>query len=141
MITMNAPNLPPRLPSSDAIEAAHALIALITDPAAAKANLDAILAAKASLDEATAANTAAAKEAQDAAAALAGVQAQAADLAAREAALASERTRLDVASGAIADRDEAVKLKEQASDRRAAEIEARAKALDDRLEAYRKALA
>ena len=81
MITMNAPNLPPRLPSSDAIEAAHALIALITDPAAAKANLDAILAAKASLDEATAANTAAAKEAQDAAAALAGVQAHAADLA------------------------------------------------------------
>ena len=68
MLTMNSP-LPPKLASSDTIEAMHALLTVIGNPELAKANLDAILAAKAALDEATAANTAAAKEAQDAGAA------------------------------------------------------------------------
>ena len=67
-------------------------------------------------------HAAAKKSADDAAAALAGVQAQAATVAEREAALVSAQRRLDVASGAIAERDAAVKAKEEASDKRAAEI-------------------
>jgi hypothetical protein len=52
MLTMNSP-LPPKLASSDTIEAMHALLAVIGNPELAKANLDALLAAKAAIDETT----------------------------------------------------------------------------------------
>ena len=99
MLTMNSP-LPPKLASSDTIEAMYALLAVIGNPELAKANLDALLAAKAAIDEATTQHDAAKKAADDAASALAGVQAQAADFEAREAALSAAQTALAVASSA-----------------------------------------
>ena len=45
MLTMNQP-LPPKLASSDTIEAMHALLTVIGNPAAAQANLDALMAAR-----------------------------------------------------------------------------------------------
>ena len=140
MITL-APTLPPAPLSDDALKLCASLLQICADPVASKSRLDELSAATAALRTAIDEHAAAKKSADDAAAALAGVQAQAATVAEREAALVSAHTRLDVASGAIAERDAAVKAKEEASDKRAAEIDARAKALEDKLAAYRQALA
>lgn len=141
MISMNAPNLPPTALADDALKLCAAILAVASDPSATAARL-------AELNEATAAyrsvidEHASAKVAADAAAAgLADLQQREQNLADRENALIAQQTRLNVSAGAISDRDEQLKLREAVSDKRAAEIEARAKALDDRLAAYRQALA
>jgi hypothetical protein len=69
---MNLNTLPPPSPSGDAIAAAYALIALITDPAAAQARLEEL--------------NAASKQYRAAIAEHAGVSAQAAEVAAAQAA-------------------------------------------------------
>jgi uncharacterized protein (DUF3084 family) len=140
MISM-APNLPPATLTDEAMKLCASLLAMAADPRGTKARLDELTAATAAyrsvIDE-----HAAAKVAADAAAAgLADLQQREQNLADRENALIAAQTRLNVSSAAIADRDQAVKEKEAASDKRKQEIAARAKALDDRLAAYRQALA
>jgi len=56
---------PPPLPSSDAIQAAYAVFAVIADPAVAKAQLDQLVAHIEEIRAATAEHEAAAKRAED----------------------------------------------------------------------------
>jgi hypothetical protein len=140
MISM-APNLPPVTLTDEAMKLAAALLQIAADPTGTKNRLDELSTATAALRTEIDGHAAAKKSADDAAAALADVEQRARDLASREDALIASQTRLNVASGAIADRDEAVKLKEAAYDKRAADLDAKEKALADKLEKYRQALA
>jgi uncharacterized protein (DUF3084 family) len=73
--------------------------------------------------------------------ALSDVEQRARDLATREDALIASQTRLNVASGALASRDEALKSKEAAYARREDDLAKRVAELDRRVESYRAALA
>ena len=141
MIGMNQISLPPPQLTDDALRLAGTLLAICADPIASKNRLDELTAATATLRDAIAQHDAA-KVATDAAAtALADLQQREQNLADRENALIAAQTRLNVSAGAIADRDEAVKLKEAASDRRAAALDAREQALAAKAEQWRAALA
>jgi chromosome segregation ATPase len=140
MISSMAPNLPPVTLTDDAMKLCATILAVAADPKGTKGRLDELSKATTALRDAIAQHQTAKKQADDAAAALADVEQRAHNLASREDDLIASQTRLNVSAGAIADRDEAVKLKEQASDRRAGEIDARARALEDKLAAYRAAL-
>ena len=139
---MNSPSMPPPVPLSDeAMKLAAVLLAVAADPAGTKSRLDELNAATTTLRAEIDAHAQMKAQAETATAALADTQQRAQELAAREDALIRDSARLQAASAAIQDRDQTVKDRESASDRRVAEIEARAKALDDRLAAYRQALA
>ena len=140
MISM-APSLPPVTLTDEAMKLCAALLAIAADPSGTKARLD-------ELDAATAAyrsvidEHAAAKVAADAAAAeLADLQQREQNLADREAALTASQTELPGGERCECGQRPALKEREAESDRRSAEIDAKAKALDDRLAAYRQALA
>jgi uncharacterized protein (DUF3084 family) len=141
MITMNAPSLPPAPLTDDALKLAAALLQIAADRKGTKGRLDELNKATTALRAAIAEHDAAQKQAEDAAGALADVEQRARDLASREDALIASQTRLNVSAGALASRDEAVKAKEVASDKREMELAARSKALEDKLAAYRAALA
>jgi hypothetical protein len=137
---MNTPTLPPAALTDDSMRLAAALLQLCADPEAAKSRLDELNTATTTLRAAIDEHAAAKTQVETATAGLADLQQREQNLADRENGLIAAQTKLNVSSAAIEARDQ-TKLRESASDRRAAEIEARAKALDDRLAAYRQALA
>jgi hypothetical protein len=117
------------------------LLQLCADPNAASARLTELATQMQELRDAIAQHDAA-KVATDAAAAgLADLQQREQNLAAREDGLLKATTQLSVANHANASREDGLNAREQALDRRQAEIDARAKALEDKLAAYRQALA
>ncbi len=92
------------------------------------------------LRDAIAEHNAAAERANAAASAAADVERRAGELDQRAADLANERTRVDVAAGAIGDRAAALTTREQAFEKREADLVAKEQALTDRIEKYRSAL-
>ena len=141
MIGMNTPSLPPVTLTDEAMKLCAALLQIAADPTGAQARLTeldtATKAYRAVIDE-----HAAAKVAADAAAAgLADLQEREQNLASREDSLLKASTQLSVANHANASREDSLNAREQTLDRRQAEIDARAKALEDKLAAYRQALA
>jgi len=135
------PPLPPSALTDDAMRLAAALLQIAADPGGTKKRLSDLNAATAALRDAIAQHDDAKTQADAAAAGLADIQQREQNLADRENALIAQQTRLNVASGAIADRDEQLKLRETAFDKRQVELAAKEQALADRLEKYRKALA
>jgi chromosome segregation ATPase len=141
MMTNLTPPLPPVTLTDEAMKLAATLLQICADPIASKSRLDElsaqIAAVRSAIDEHAAAKT----QAETAAAALADVEQRSRDVASREDSLLKATTQLSVANHANASREDSLNLREQSLDRRQAEIEARAKALDDRLASYRQALA
>jgi hypothetical protein len=140
MISM-APSLPPSVPRDEAILGALSLLSALGNAQNTAATLTQMVEHKQAIDAATAENNAAAAAAAAAQAELANLQERERLVTEREAAVGAAQTQLQVASAANVARDQALKDREAESDKREAEITARAKALHDRLEAYRKALA
>jgi hypothetical protein len=131
----------PPTPSAPVLEQLHQLLAVLANPALAQAHLDA-------LEEAHAQNVASAAELAAERERLTNAQARETDLKEREQALAGvansqERTatQLANAAAAVADREQKVAALEAAAAARAEDLDKREKALADRLETYRKALA
>ena len=106
------PSLPPVTLTDDALRLAAALLQLCADPAGTKAWLDELNTATTTLRSAIDAHAQMKTQAETATAALADVERRAKELAAREDALIASQTRLNVASGALARRDEALRSKE-----------------------------
>ena len=135
------PSLPPVTLTDDALRLAAALLQLCADPAGTKAWLDELNTATTTLRSAIDAHAQMKTQAETATAALADVERRAKELAAREDALIASQTRLNVASGALARRDEALRSKEAAHAQREADLAKRIAELDRRVESYRAAFA
>jgi chromosome segregation ATPase len=135
------PPLPPATLTDDAMKLAASLLQICADPLAAKSRLDelseATVALRSAIDEHAAAKT----QAETATAALADVERRARDVAAQADALASERTRLDVASSANAARAQSLDDREAELNKREQEHQARVKANEDRIASVRASLA
>jgi hypothetical protein len=139
---MNGMNFsPPAPPSAPVLEQLHALLVVLSNPALVQAHLDA-------LEEAHAANLASTAELALERDRLTNAQAREADLKEREQALArvaasQERAAMQLANAAaaVADREQKVSALEAAAAARTEDLDKREKALSDRLETYRKALA
>ena len=139
MMTFSPPL--PAVPTDNALTYAMTLLAVAADPAGTKARLDELACQITAVHAAVAEHDVAAKTAQDAAAALADLQQREQDLAAREDALIKSQTKLNVSAGAIADRDEQVKLREAACDRRLDAVAAREAAFESKVTSFKQALA
>ena len=140
-IGMNTPSLPPVTLTDDSMRLASTLLQLCADPNAAAARLTELNTGTQGLRDAIAEHDAAKVATEAAAAGLADLQERERNLAAREDGLLKATTQLSVANHANASREDSLNAREQTLDRRQAEIDARAKALEDKLAAYRQALA
>jgi uncharacterized protein (DUF3084 family) len=141
MIGVNTPTLPPSVPTDQALMGALSLLASLGNAQTTAATLTQMAEHKQPIDDAIVANNAAAATATEKQAALSNLEARDADITAREAAVSAARTAVDVAAAAVKDRERGLTTRSAELDQREAEIAARAKALDDRLAAYRQALA
>ena len=139
MISM-APNLPPATLTDDSLRLVAVVLQICADLSAAKANLDALVAAKASLDDATATHAAAKTQAETAAAGLADLQQREQNLAEAQAALATRETQLSVANHANAARAASLDDREAELAKHIAEHEAKVKANEDRIAQVRASL-
>ena len=141
MIGMNAPSLPPVELSDSAMRLASTLLQIAVDPNATSARLTELNTATQGLRDAITQHDAAKTQAETAAAGLADLQQREQNLAEAQAALATRETQLSVANHAVADKDAVVKAKEEASDKRSAELDKREAELTQKLARYREALA
>lgn len=136
-----APTLPPVELTDSALKLASTLLQIAVDPTATSARLTELATATQTLRDAIALNETTAAKATEVVNAQADQNAKAADLASREDSLLKASTQLSVAAHANASREDGLNAREQALDRREADITARSTALEQRIAGYRSALA
>jgi uncharacterized protein (DUF3084 family) len=138
---MNSDFTPPHSPSAQTIESVFALLQAVSDPAAVKSRIAALVEQTKAVNDACAELAAERKRLTDENARALDLRQKEVLLANKESDLTKAATAQAVSASALQDRDRKAGQREAAAEKRHAEIDAREKALEAKLAGYREGLA